>query len=446
MHVFDGRKLIGLVVVSAFAALLVVMVSACGDQADVPEPVADHTVVSATAAAQPTPTVAVVELVEATPTPYSQSMPSPVVVTATPEPKETAVPRLNATATAVADQPEVVAAKDIDCGDFGDWIEAQEVFLRNGGLDDDPYLMDTDMDGIACNAETDRGYDVRVFASADIPGPTPAVVVAATPTAAVATPGAGPSPTQASAVNAGDWPTPEEIGAVKWGKFIDRGYFTKGVPNGSPINVYEGPMITREVTCGPEIGTAFDSSNPTWSDSSHLVFVWSVVEGWGSGNCRGVSKYEDWVNKPLPAPPLESSELEELFVKWGEPLKFAVDDTVRDFSLPDWLEVHYVVHSRIVWDDGWESKCDEATLPWSAWDRKRGFYTISIEDEEAMKRREWKDEQAAMKEEGRARGLYYILDGGFLFSKYPGGYCWHVPNHDEIPPHRPCLECQWRGP
>ena len=442
VHVFDGRKLIGLWAAAVLAGLLMMVTAGCGWQDDFTEPVALETVAPSKTAGPPSPPVAAVELVQATATPYSQSVPSPVVVTATP----------------AVELAEPVSAQDIDCGDFGDWIEAQEFFLWNGGPGEDPNMLDTDMDGIACNAETDRGYEFRVFASSDIPPPTPVMSeVAATatvgspqgaqPTAVpVATSAVQQPPTQspiATPVTAGDWPTPEEVGAIELGKFKERGYFYKFVSSGRTIHVYESPKRAREVTCGPEIGTAFDSSNPTWSDSSHWIYVWSVKVGWGSGSCLGISKYEDWANKPLPAPPLERRDWDDLFVKWGAPLKFALDDTVRDFSLANWRDAHYVVHDRIVLEDGWVSKCDETTLPWAAWGRERGFYTISIEDEEAMKRQEWTDEQVARKEEGRARGLYFIYKGlGAEFGD--GNYCWHVPNHEEIPPHRPCLECQWR--
>ena len=434
MHVLDGRKPIGLWIAAVLGVMLTISIAGCGRQDHVPEPVTEEeAAVSSTLAPQAAPAVALVELVHPTATPYSRKVPSPVVVTSTLVPTETATLPVDATAIPAAEQPEPVSAQDIDCGDFEDWIEAQEFFLRNGGPGEDPSLLDTDMDGIACNAETDRGYPSRVFASSEIP---------------VATPAAKPSPTPAHiatavpAVMAGDWPTPEELGAVKWGKFTERGYFTKGVSNGKTIYVYESPKSAREVTCGPDVGTAFDRSNPTWSEASHWIFFWRVPKV-GLPGCRGASKYEDWVNKPLPAPQLERREWDGLFVKWGDPLKFALDDTVRDFSLADWRDSHYVVHDRIVLEDGWVSKCDETTLPWAAWGRERGFYTISIEDEEAQKRHEWTDEQVLMKEEGRARGLYFIYKGlGAEFGS--GNYCWHVPNHEEIPPHRPCLECQWR--
>lgn len=455
MREIYGRKAANLLMVSTLAALLIASAAACGGPEEVSVPAEG---LPAATRGMLSPTVAAAEIVRGTPTPYSRGVPLPVVVTATPAPVETAVPRAEATTVPDVRQPKYSDAKDIDCGDFEDWIEAQEFFLSNGGPGEDPNLMDTDMDGIACNAEADRGYEFRAFANADFRAATPDASpaepqpagVAVTPAAAVATrtaqmPSAQPPVvTVQPVVTPGNWPTPQELSAVKWAKFRERGYFTKGVSSGKRIRVYEGPEETRYVSCGPEIGTAFDGSNPTWSDRSHWIFFWREPEA-GLPGCMGASKYEDWVNKPIPASPPERSEIRSLYVKWGEPLRFAVDDSVRDFSLPDTLDARYVEHSRIVWDDGWVGKCDEASLPWAAWERERGFYTISLEDEEAQRRAEWTVEQVANKEEGRKRGLYFIYKG-MGRDKTDGPYCWHVSNHEEIPPHWPCLECQWRGP
>lgn len=38
----------------------------------------------------------------------------------------------------------------IDCDDFATQYEAQEFFEQSGGINDDPYVLDMDNDGIAC--------------------------------------------------------------------------------------------------------------------------------------------------------------------------------------------------------------------------------------------------------------------------------------------------------
>ena len=276
----DRWKVLRLSVASVLATLLMVVVAACGGREEFPEPAGNPELVARTDVAQLAPVVAE-ELARETPTPYSRSVPSPVVVTAT------SVPAAAVEAASVVSPATATPA--------------------------------------VIESPTANGFVA------------PTVVVASTPTStAVKTPTVQPFPTQTptgAEKNSGGWPTPQELGAVEWRKFEESGYFTKTVSKGKTIRVYEGPGENREVKCGPEVGTAFDSSNPTWSGASHLIYVWSVVEGWGSGSCRGVSRYEDWINKPLPATPLSWWEIDERRIEAGERLKFAMDDSDRDYSM-----------------------------------------------------------------------------------------------------------------
>lgn len=41
---------------------------------------------------------------------------------------------------------------DYDCADFKTWEEAQKVFIRDGGPGNDPYNLDFDRDGKACES------------------------------------------------------------------------------------------------------------------------------------------------------------------------------------------------------------------------------------------------------------------------------------------------------
>ncbi len=43
-----------------------------------------------------------------------------------------------------------VAKKDYNCADFKTHTEAQAFFIANGGPKKDPYRLDADKDGIAC--------------------------------------------------------------------------------------------------------------------------------------------------------------------------------------------------------------------------------------------------------------------------------------------------------
>jgi len=44
------------------------------------------------------------------------------------------------------------AARDYDCADFATHRQAQRFFIRHGGPQHDPYRLDGDNDGRACEA------------------------------------------------------------------------------------------------------------------------------------------------------------------------------------------------------------------------------------------------------------------------------------------------------
>lgn len=52
----------------------------------------------------------------------------------------------------VAHYPNRVRVGDYNCSDFGTWEEAQKVFIRDGGPQDDPYNLDRNEDGVACES------------------------------------------------------------------------------------------------------------------------------------------------------------------------------------------------------------------------------------------------------------------------------------------------------
>lgn len=162
------------------------------------------------------------------PTSYAGGIPSPVVVSAsategpTPAPTSTTVPAPatqpstpTPTASAVAASPTLTPERTDepdDCDDFATHRDAQLYFLEQGGPLDDPFGLDTDGDGIACNAETDTGYDRRSYALFDEYTPTPTQTATPTPT----TPPASPS--------TDIWSSPErtaELNAIDWQAFED---------------------------------------------------------------------------------------------------------------------------------------------------------------------------------------------------------------------------------
>lgn len=73
-----------------------------------------------------------------------------------------------------------VGGQDYDCGDFGGAAQAQRFFLASGGPSSDPYNLDGDGDGAAC----EWGTEVRRIASRVRPAPVavpPPAPVRATP-------------------------------------------------------------------------------------------------------------------------------------------------------------------------------------------------------------------------------------------------------------------------
>jgi len=55
----------------------------------------------------------------------------------------------------VAHYPNKVRVGDYNCSDFDTWEEAQKVFIRDGGSQDNPYNLDANEDGIACESLMD---------------------------------------------------------------------------------------------------------------------------------------------------------------------------------------------------------------------------------------------------------------------------------------------------
>lgn len=68
-----------------------------------------------------------------------------------------------------------VAGHDYDCSDFGNAAAAQRFFLASGGPTVDPYGLDGDGDGAAC----EWGTEIRRVASLRVSPPAPRVAVPA---------------------------------------------------------------------------------------------------------------------------------------------------------------------------------------------------------------------------------------------------------------------------
>ena len=362
--------------------------------------------------------------------------------------------------SAVVATPAAGGAGSIDCGDFQTWEGAQQFFILKGGPDSDEYRLDTDGDGIACNAESDQGAEIQPFEaleSADepqdatpepVPAPgRPTVVAAATP-----------EPTPAS-VTRSEAPlreyTPEQIGAVDWEAFRRLGgHVFKTEWEGREISYRSGPTIRdyTTLTCGPEIGSSLDArSSQTWSEFSHAVWLWyedpdNEFEGHRTG-CIQVSKYEDWPNKEAPRPGLTAREVDALRAeKQGQDLVFFYQVDDRSYTMPPGFRAmqEVVVNDSAIGvpDSEFFEVCWAHQLPNAIWTEERGF--VAMPDEDVIRRNyrvDYTEEIFEIMRRARELGWYFVFGKGFIGSQ--GFGCWQVGNPEEVPV-EPCIACEIR--
>ena len=366
--------------------------------------------------------------------------------------------------SAVVATPTAGGAGSIDCGDFQTWEDAQQFFIEEGGPDRDEYRLDTDGDGIACNAESDQGAEIQPFEAPEsaaepqdatpepVPAPGRPTVVAA------ATPEPTPEPTPASAIRS-EAPlreyTPEEIGEVDWIRFEQDGHVFSRVLPGTQIRFRSGEGFNdyTELECGPEIGSSLDfHSSRTWSEHSHVIWVWfedpdNEKEHLRSG-CIQVSKYEDWPNKEAARPSLSAREVDALRAEQqGEELVFFYQVNDRSYTMPPGSRGQkevYGTDAYLVSADGeFTGVCWAHQLPNAIWSVERGF--VAMPDEDVVRRyyrTDYTEEMLEIMQKAREFGWYYVLGGSG--SIRGGGFgCWQVGNPEEVPV-EPCIACDIR--
>ena len=365
--------------------------------------------------------------------------------------------------SAVVATPAAGGAGSIDCGDFQTWEGAQQFFIESGGPDSDEYRLDTDGDGIACNAESDQGAEIQPFEaleSADEPqDATPELVPApGRPTVvAAATPEPTPEPTPASAIRS-EAPlreyTPEQIGSVDWYGFERDGYLSRRALEGVEIRYRSGAGRSDYTTveCGPEIGSSLDArSSKTWSEFSHVIWVWyedpdNDFERDRKG-CIQVSKYEDWPNKERARGRLSDREVDAFrVVELGQDLIFFYQVSDRSYTMPAGGDVWFSVIGAGIGAGGADTDfyevCWSHQLPNAVWSEERGF--VAMTDEDVFNRHnrvEYTEEVLDVYRRARVAGWYYVHFGGV---ESGGGYgCWQVGNAEEVPV-EPCVECEIR--
>ena len=361
--------------------------------------------------------------------------------------------------------PAAGGAGSIDCGDFQTWEDAQQFFIERGGPDRDEYRFDTDGDGIACNAESDQGAEIQPFEAPEsatepqdaTPEPVPAPAPGRPTVVAAATPEPTPEATPASVIRS-EAPlreyTAEEIGAVDWSRFEQDGHVFSHVLVGGRIRFRSGAGVNdyTEVECGPEIGSSLDSrSSRTWSDHSHVIWVWfenpdEERENRRSG-CIQVSRYEDWPNKEAARPSLSAREVDALRAeRLGEDLVYFYQVNDRSYTMPPGSQGLYEVmrtDSYIVSHDGdFTGVCWAHQLPNALWTVERGFVAMPDEDVISRYRRaDYTEEILENMREAREAGWFYVYGNNPIGGSGYG--CWQVGNPEEVPV-EPCIVCHIR--
>jgi hypothetical protein len=90
---------------------------------------------------------------DATPTPLASARPVPAAVTPKPKPKATPKPKVTKAPVSYYKPPGWDGVSDVDCPDFDTHAHAQSFFEGTGGSRSyDPYRLDADHDGSACEA------------------------------------------------------------------------------------------------------------------------------------------------------------------------------------------------------------------------------------------------------------------------------------------------------
>ena len=218
-------------------------------------------------------------IIAPTPTPYSGIFPPRAASTLLPEP--TPIPT------------------SADCGIFDTAELAHVYFLNEGGPFIDPHELDTNGDGIACNAPNDAGFAARRWKAE-----SPAVAVSPSFAVMLPTPSPTASPSQpnplspspqphagAVQMEATETPEPLELWEVDWA-YLEDERLVDIVAQGERLgwSGYIGPdgqAPPRD--CVLEVGTSADETNPTWRHDERRAWLWVDPPEDGGAFCVGAT-------------------------------------------------------------------------------------------------------------------------------------------------------------
>ena len=382
--------------------------------------------------------------VVATPTAYALTAPSPRVVTATPAIVETAE----------------IPVEDLDCSVFDSAEAAQAVFLSVGGPLDDDYSLDTNRDGIACNADTDAGADGRrwSFLNSDGPGPEGTIRPTATPDAQ--------EPTKRPEWELQrldlweiDWTHMQSVGVVRIVKVGER-----------LLGSGDLPLSFPQDECGPNVGSDLTEANWTWDEEERSGWVWVDVPESEGDYCVAAYWGAETDFFPLPVYPRDSRKVRPRVPHTSEGLIFRVDHEWRNYDVPpvdpreggairfrgntpDPVPGYTFEEPYVMIEVGGQRQpllCGPEMMPAAIWTHEEGFVPLTIEEEQAYAKLqtewsllaslEWNEDVAKTKKEAEMLGWYFVLGnrGTWPF------FCWNLANQEELPDTTPCLDCYER--
>lgn len=389
------------------------------------------------------PTAARATLV-ATPTAYAQTVPSSRVVTATPVIIETAE----------------IPVEDLDCSVFDSAEAAQAAFLSAGGPLDDDNSLDTNRDGIACNADTDAGADGRRWAFPDSEGRGTMGVIQPTATPDPQEPPESPE-TELRRLDLWeiDWASMQSIGVVRIVKVGER-----------LLGSGDLPISFAQYECDPGVGSYLTEANWTWDEEERSGWIWVDVPESEADYCVGAYWGAGTDFFPLPVYPRSSSKVRPRIPHVREGLVFRVDHEWRNYDVPpanpreggairyrgntpDPIPNYTVEEPYLMVEVGGERRpllCAPEMMPAAIWTHEEGFVPLTIEEEQAyaslqiewplLASVDWNDEVIETKKEAEMLGWYFVMGnrGTWPF------FCWNLANQEELPETTPCLECYER--
>ena len=382
--------------------------------------------------------------VVATPTAYALTVPNPRIVTATP---------------VIVDTGKILV-ENLDCSVFDSAQAAQAAFLSVGGPLDDDFSLDTNRDGIACNADTDAGADGLRWAFSDSDGPGPAGTIRPTATPDAQEP---PKPPEMEGQRLGlweiDWAHMQSVGVVRIVKVAER-----------LLGSGDFPISFAQDECGPSVGSDLTEANWTWDGEERSGWIWVDVPESEGDYCVAAYWGAETDFLPLPVYPRDSRKVRPRVPHVSEGLVFRVDHEWRNYDVPpadpreggairfrgntpEPIPGYTVEEPYLMIEVGEERQpllCGPEMMPAAIWTHEEGFVPLTIEEEQAYAKLqtewpllasiEWNEDVAETKKEAETLGWYFVLGnrGTWPF------FCWNLANQEELPDTTPCLECYER--